>query len=101
MTSRDVNVKRLSSRIRIPSVRKREIDGCFQLCLMNLRAMSVASGTLSSLLWHWKLKERLSSTGLGGPDCNLHSLPTVSGAPLRLTTKLPVVIIPVEDERAG
>ncbi len=98
MTGLNVNVKRLPSCIRVPSARQRRPYGSLQLCLMHLRTMSVATGALSGLLGHWKLKERLSATCLCGPNCNLHTLPTVDSAPLWLTAKLPLVIIPVDDE---
>jgi hypothetical protein len=98
MTGWNVNVKRLPSCIRVPSARQREPYGSLQLCLMYLRAMSVATGALSGLLGHWKLKERLSATCLCRTNCNLHTLPTVSGAPLRLAAKFPLVIIPIDDK---
>lgn len=65
---------------------------------MHLGPMSVATGALSGLLGHWKLKQRLSATCLCGMNGNLHTLPTVSSAPLRLTAKFPLVINPIDDE---
>jgi hypothetical protein len=65
---------------------------------MYLWAMAVATGTLSGLLGHRKLKERLSATGICDTNGNLDALPTVSGAPLWLTAKFPLVIIPIDDK---
>ena len=65
---------------------------------MYLRAMPVATGALSGLPGHWKLKERLSATCVCSTNCNLHTLPTVGSAPLWLTTKFPLVIITIDDK---
>lgn len=65
---------------------------------MHLRPMSVATGTQIGLPRPWKLQERFSATFLCGTNRNLHTLPTVSGTPLWLTTKFPPVIIPIDDK---